>query len=1151
MLPATRKDTWLGSVLKHREVEVRGSGFAAISKPLPYGKPPDAVTAPSYLEPIPELPDEEVLSQLGTMVAELSAAAARDAQRDAAPINAKPKAGVLAAGQRTAGQVFRGAAQLLGQMRPPVPSSEALRQLALQPAGSPAHNRSALHPLSQAAIDLHAASQRLDRTEHLNKRLETLTALAKIDEEGRTALTTNAAGDDRPDVSGAIALLRAEAPVLQARLSSLQAKQDEHQNALTQASETHIQRLLDSPLSPTAPMTESLRSALGGLAEKLNETTSASKVPTPLALETIKNTLLTAVHDMQDNSPSAADRAAAVLQKLVTDSSLLSAAPMADGEPDRDVQEQVIAFTDALLKLPRGMETLQRMAPAWMPAAGAIEVDASRASPNESGFDSALRVYISARHALHQTPDGPEHRDSRQWLTRALEVAQGDVRGEPLQASHLSPERRAAYHGVRNGFTAVGPGTLHQAALERLEKVQTWVARANNIEKGSIDKSPFKARAMLNAFRQAQQTGAQPSRSAAFGAAMTSARALTENAEAWMATNTNQQARAVLQGLVQAIDEKAQRKTNNTLTSRLGRATGHTRTEAEQARATNQQLKTLTVSPALIDRAIEIARTQTTVLDSRAQAVLSTLKETRTDVGTALNQVLALFELADSQAPDAGVSTDEQENPLRKAQAHADQARLTGLWKRSGDVGASELAHMLGTAAGTLDPRDKVRIAQGGRVGLGLSGLGVSTALSQVGLGLRPEANRTVGREAVIEMGRPSQGPTVLIGTRNTKQTRLGLAVGPQVGLGAQARLDATVVDAKWAWESEDTEGVIMRFSRDRENELLPQAKMEQAVRDLVRFGTDALPRSSDTPNVLDHLLANHPGLVLTQVDADHKSAKKTDMSIGVSVSGSVGSGETPKVSGGVAGASGSQVASRVASERPGVQNSQAVRIGAAQSTLMRMGVGLSSPGVAIGSETNLRANLQRGEVSIRTSVNAIERSYKMVTINNEAVKGQVQSNTEFSSFKEFRQTVEAKKDAWVKARAKEMPGGETLPQNLLAAQQDLTAWLDELQHNAREDMAYTVGTQLDDALLPQLDHFRAAMTTARNNQDNDAMQIAVASLLALQNSPSAFEEKRLIVKQSIKAPVSGLGLGLGVVAETTVVAETQRGISQWPPQKR
>lgn len=116
-----------------------------------------------------------------------------------------------------------------------------------------------------------------------------------------------------------------------------------------------------------------------------------------------------------------------------------------------------------LAELPCGAELLARVA----------APESSTAAGDASSLKEAVAVYHQATRALAEATAG----DSASWLwLQTASATASRLAHPPASAATLTAQQLASYHGVRNGFTSVCPGSAYeQANRQLLQLSDEWV----------------------------------------------------------------------------------------------------------------------------------------------------------------------------------------------------------------------------------------------------------------------------------------------------------------------------------------------------------------------------------------------------------------------------------------------------------------------------------------------------------------------------------------------------------------------------------------------------------------------------------------------------------------------------------------------------
>jgi hypothetical protein len=820
-----------------------------------------------------------------------------------------------------------------------------------------------------------------------------------------------------------------------------------------------------------------------------------------------------------------------------------------------------------IFSLPRGTEILERLVPDLIPPCIRDNHDL------RDRYRMALRVKVSASDALCRLP--AEDVASRAWLQRALKVAQHELDLGPAFEPKFTPADFAAFHGVRNGFTRIGPGTSHAYELARANKFQTWISRSNNRGLGRKRKSPFIAKSIRLAGTNMQNLGQLPTRTKAHAQALASARTLNrclrkivhkQGRDAPELEQVDAQAMALLDGLLTAVKIKAAAPRRRDLL-RPHQDTPDATTLARRAAS-------LRINAKLLDQVCAVAEARNPTLNLKTSALLMDLKKSPTNFAQALRTVLAQLTLPEPEAvpaldPLAGATNYQpRERPppparwralLSDAQATVQTAVVSRLWEHKGELDGDDVADMLSEIIVKLQDRTKLRITQGGS--LGGSTLPTTVALRELirgltTLGLKFDIKKTWASEAVVEVAQPLHATQLTIGVQKTKTTvargaaRIGAKFKvPGTHLEVNARAD--IADHKRTHETQEFDGFSMRAKRNNLDKERPQRIMADQARALCTWKkpTPEQAQNGECSNILDYLLSKYPDYTLSEIESNRKETHKREANL----EGVVGPqwGDRVKLTMGGGVASGNQRwEHRIKEVDAGVLQVLETRSNVRVVRSVQVGAGLTGTSLncalqgAGGPSLAVLQSLLRVDAEMEFNPREFEEISKFTTDQHTILPIQVQSNTESRNFPDFIERVNQQHWHWVRLRTAQHPGGVTSPYSWLYAPKNLHIWLGEREKLHGDDTAYITINGLYDSAASEVDIHHARIIGAKYFDDIPAVLAAQDAFLALMQT-DIFETRRLIPKIKIKAE-SKLATPFSVASGQTIV-ETQSTPTTFP----
>jgi hypothetical protein len=855
-----------------------------------------------------------------------------------------------------------------------------------------------------------------------------------------------------------------------------------------------------------------------------------------------------------------------------------------------------------LLVLPRGIELLEKLAPNLIPKGAGIDIDKN--SEMVEQFKTALRVKVMATQALAKLPQ--DAHASRKWLNGAMRTAQNQLNFDA--SFDVSKADLAAFHGVRNGYLEVGPGTAHARALARVDKMGTWIERSNSWGMGRKRKSPFIGKSVHLAAENLQKLRILPTRTQAYAGALQSAQALSQHLQTVALTQgtngtalaqVDPQAMSLLYGLLTAAENKA---------AKTQGAEGRTTYAQLDPQSLARKVKKLTVDQQLLAQACSLVEAQTPGSDLANSALVAELKASPQNFSKALKTVLSKLTVAEATPAydeamqdkltlevnashcaylakhnPGSLSPEDKEvgeawtpppppapqTPLQKLLAEArkktQSAHVSELWKHQGQLDGQAVADMLSELALSLEQRTKLRTTQGGSIGITANSVsfalqGLIRGITALSFGAKLDIRHTRAAEAILELSRPSHATQLMLGEQKTQtlMKRVGGRFGYKWGIPEtdyKANLRADVADHRRTRETQEVQGIYLRVKRDKLNENGPKQVMARLMQDLCTWESPEHATVSDCTNLLDHLLASYPELTLSEIDSNRRETHKRDLYAEAAAGGKAG--EHLKAFASVGSNAGNQLwQQRNLENARGPLQVLESRSNSRAAVSAQAGLGLTGTYVEHAFQSMQNADGTHPAVAIMQSVSSVqaemelkaverEQIFKVTRHNNTIVPMQFQSNVEYRDFGEFAQAIEKKRDFWVRLYAVQFPGGASSTKNIEAGHAMLTEWLTSLQKLHGEDSVYTVIEGTNDQSRAEADAYLARKEIALALGLTHEADAADQQYLKLIGS-EMWGAQRIVAKLKIK---SERKLGTPLAMSTgTCSDEVQITLSQWPP---
>ena len=458
----------------------------------------------------------------------------------------------------------------------------------------------------------------------------------------------------------------------------------------------------------------------------------------------------------------------------------------------------------------------------------------------------------------------------------------------------------------------------------------------------------------------------------------------------------------------------------------------------------------------------------------------------------------------------------------------------------------------LATLLSTMESGNKVRLSNGGWMGLSTSGL--STGLSHVGKALpvpvsvQLDANLGTSRQAVVEIGRSSHGRDLFLGTDRT--TRMSVGVGASVGYDLPVRgkrLRANLAAVKvtpFDRETAQPRGVVIRATRPTQRPVGGHDDWEaikyddKTAADTIVKAANLLfeqavanPAHRPDANTLWNTLAQHSGdnehLSIGWVDQT-KSRWRASLEGSVGFSVRVSSKHTPVRVGPTARLRGEKTLSNTATlhETTGALRVQQFSVGTAHKVTARAGLAFSVGDTFYTAAPNDNASAKAGESGKITQSFAAgtplgynwklaegghATKVKMAYHNGKIADRVCYFDTEYRSAKEYLAAVRSERDAWIEMLAHK-PGG-----TVEKATREFEAYCETVEKHQRPNQRYLHRHRLRPAAAREMEGHLDLADLHRSLDPNSAdAQASDALAEAILHAPEArLPEKLAIVEQA------------------------------------
>ncbi len=466
----------------------------------------------------------------------------------------------------------------------------------------------------------------------------------------------------------------------------------------------------------------------------------------------------------------------------------------------------------------------------------------------------------------------------------------------------------------------------------------------------------------------------------------------------------------------------------------------------------------------------------------------------------------------------------------------------------------------LETLLATMESGNKVRLSNGGWMGLSTSGL--STGLSHVGKALpvpvsvQLDANVGTSRQAVVEIGRSSHGRDLFLGT--DRMTRLSVGAGASVGYDLPVRgkrLRANLAAVKvtpFDWETAQPRGVVIRATRPTQRPVGGHDDWEaikyddKAAADTIVKAANLLfeqaaadPAHQPDANTLWNTLAQHSGdnehLSIGWVDQT-KSRWRASLEGSVGFSVRVSNKHNPVRVGPTARLRGEKTLSNTAAvhETTGALRVEQFSVGTAHKVTARAGLAFSVGDTFYTAAPNDNASAKAGESGKITQsfVAGTPLGYnwklaegghttkvKMAYHNGKIADRVCYFDTEYRSAKEYLAVVRSEREAWIEMLAHK-PGG-----TVEKATREFEAYCETVEKHQRPNQRYLHRHRLRPAAAREMEGHLDLADLHRSLAPNSAdAQASNALAEAILHAPEArLPEKLAIVEQASTSRSLGL----------------------------
>lgn len=793
--------------------------------------------------------------------------------------------------------------------------------------------------------------------------------------------------------------------------------------------------------------------------------------------------LLAAARLSGGDAHSAAGTLAALMDLGLED---LVPAPDALGAPG-GASAAAVVLAHELVTLPRGRTLLTSL------------MVSSPASDNAERAKS-VEVYVAAQGKLALGGRSLDEA-TRTWLTQAMSGASACMHDpEGRIEAHAA---RAAYHGVRNGFYSVAPGSpYHQADTCMRSVSERMLDHAVQAKTGSAAKqvaskvlplnkpTPFNEPAMLAAGKAAVAVGIIDTQEQALQALADAAREL--HAELGSASSGPS---ADLVALLDAV----------------------------QAECRTRKPEQVLADPTLALRHAAGAAAAMLPLDA-ARALLQSMK-------------------------DESSSSPIDLNRLETALKRADASRLMSA-PRSDSV--QDQDNFFTALMNNFQLRDKLKIAGGRIIGASTAGLAATdNFIPTAGVAVQLDVRRTQQKDEVLELNLGPQTIYLLIGGQSTKLSRVGGGAGASFGVASVASVLAASVrplgiDLRRTKDVQSQTGISLRVLRSNATQTEDLAGFNAAISSMLKWREARRPDGSEVAGPLEVLLSKHPQVSVNLLGDYERRSVRHETIVQSSAALSV---PFATVTGGAAASARNWAMDTFTTEETGhirLQEQkklvQAVRqVGGAVG--VRVGllaavdtpVGLSAPGARWARMFDLKT---RG----------VEKIVRLTTVDGALVPHMCRHVIEYAGVDAYVNAIQQNRRAWVNQALIYGHFPEDWPNHLrqLEAERELDEFIAELKAKKNEFMVCQLTHGLTDDLVPQVDALRGLMEVARRAGDAAGCAGYKKRMDDLLADPKNWKPGRLIVTERSNR-MEQPGVALGVVALSSSVAEASHAVMMFP----
>lgn len=780
---------------------------------------------------------------------------------------------------------------------------------------------------------------------------------------------------------------------------------------------------------------------------------------------------------------SAARTLAALLDLRLED---LVPAPDAVGAPG-GASAAAAALAHELVTLPRGRTLLTSL------------MVSSPASHNAERAKS-VEVYVAAQGKLALGGQSLDEA-TRTWLTQAMSGASACMHDpEGRIEAHAA---RAAYHGVRNGFYSVAPGSpYHQADTCMRSVSERMLDHAVQAKTGSSAKqvaskvlplnkpTPFNEPAMLAAGKAAVAVGI---------------------------IDTQEQA-------LQALSDAARE-----LHAELGAASsGPTADLVALLDAVQAECRTRKPEQVLAD----------TTLSSRhaAGAAAAMLP---------LDAARALLQSMKDESSSSPINLNRLETALKRA----DASRLMSA-PRSDSV--QDQDNFFTSLMNNFQLRDKLKIAGGRIMGASTAGLAATdNFIPTAGVAVQLDLRRTQQKDEVLEVNLGPQTIYLLIGGQSTKLSRVGGGAGASFGVASVASVLAASVrplgiDWRRTKDVQSQTGISLRVLRSNATQTEDLAGFNAAISSMLKWREARRPDGSEVSGPLEVLLSEHPQVSVNLLGDYERRSVRHETIVQTSAALSV---PFVTVTGGAAASARNWAMDTFTTEETGhirlQEQKKLVQAVRQAGGAMGVRVGLLS---TVDTPVGLSAPGARWARMFDLKTRGVEKIVRLTTVDGALVPHMCRHVIEYAGVDAYVNAIQQNRRAWVNQALIYGHFPEDWPNHLrqLEAERELDEFIAELKAKKNEFMVCQLTHGLTDDLVPQVDALRGLMEIARRAGDAAGCARHEKRMDDLLADPKNWKPGRLIVTER-STRMEQPGVALGVVAQSSSVAEASHAVMMFP----